>query len=194
MTSEKQHLAIKNMVCARCVRVVKEELEKLGLTVDQVELGEATVSGTADREEIKETLAAAGFELLEDKKAKLVEQIKNYIIWLVQHPEARNTNYSDKIAEHLGKDYHYLSQLFSASENVTIERYIILQKIERVKELLVYDELNLSEIAYELGYSSVAHLSNQFKQVTGFTPTAFKKLKNHHRQPLDRLGSGNEKE
>jgi AraC family transcriptional regulator len=188
MTSEKQHLAIKNMVCARCVRVVKEELEKLGLEVEDVELGEATVSGEVNREAIKAALAQAGFELLEDKKARLVEQIKNFIIWLVQHPEARNYNYSDQISEHLGKDYHYLSQLFSASENVTIEKYIILQKIERVKEWLVYDELSLSEMAYELGYSSVAHLSNQFKQVTGFTPTAFKKLKGHNRKALDEVG------
>ena len=176
------------MVCARCVRVVKEELEKLGLEVRSVELGEAIVTGNAEPEKIKKTLSQAGFELLEDKKARQVEQIKNFIIQLIQEPEARNTNYSDLIAEHVGKDYHYLSQLFSASENVTIEKYIILQKIERVKEWLVYDELSLSEMAYKLGYSSVAHLSSQFKQVTGFTPTAFKKLKTHSRKPLDEIG------
>src|SRR5204863_1188403 len=121
---------------------------------------------------IKAALGQAGFELLEDKKARLVEQIKNFIIWLVQHPETRNRNYSDLIARHLGKDYHSLSQLFSASENVTIEKYIILQKIERVKEWLVYDEMSLSQMADALGYSSVAHLSGQFKQITGFTPSA----------------------
>lgn len=188
MPSEEQHLAIKNMVCQRCVRVVKEELENLGLQVKAIDLGEATVTGKADPEQIKQVLADAGFELLEDKKARQVEQIKNYIIQLIQEPETRSLNYSDLIAEHLGKDYHYLSQLFSASENVTIERYIILQKIEKVKEWLVYDELSLSEMAYKLGYSSVAHLSNQFKQLTGFTPTAFKKLKTHNRKPLDEVG------
>jgi AraC-like DNA-binding protein len=188
MPPEELHLAIKNMVCARCVRVVKEELEKLGLEVKSVELGEAIVSGDVSVSQIRQTLAQAGFELLEDKKARQVEQIKNFIIQLIQEPETRNLNYSNQIAEHLGKDYHYLSQLFSSSENVTIEKYIILQKIERVKEWLVYDELSLSEMAYKLGYSSVAHLSNQFKQVTGFTPTAFKKLKSHNRTALDEVG------
>ncbi|MFC5271963.1 AraC family transcriptional regulator [Adhaeribacter terreus] len=188
MPEEQHHLAIKNMVCQRCVRVVKDELEKLGLEVNEIALGEATVTGNADREQIKNVLAEAGFELLEDKKARQVEQIKNYIIQLIQEPESRLQNYSDLIAEHLDKDYHYLSQLFSSSENVTIERYIILQKIEKVKEWLVYDELSLSEMAYKLGYSSVAHLSSQFKQVTGFTPTAFKKLKAHNRKPLDEVG------
>ncbi|MBK0404618.1 AraC family transcriptional regulator [Adhaeribacter sp. BT258] len=190
MPPEEHHLAIKNMVCQRCVRVVKEELENLGLEVKVIELGEATVTGNAGSEQIKQVLAKAGFELLEDKKARQVEQIKNFIIQLIQEPEARHLNYSDLIAEHVGKDYHYLSQLFSSSENVTIEKYIILQKIERVKEWLVYDELTLSEMAYKLGYSSVAHLSSQFKQVTGFTPTAFKKLKAHKRKPLDKVGKG----
>ncbi len=176
------------MVCARCVRVVTEELQNLGLTVKNITLGEATVTGNLDLNIVKETLGRAGFELLEDKKARQVEQIKNYITELLQDPENRSANYSDLIADHLNKDYHYLSQLFSAAENVTIEKYIILQKIERVKEWLVYDELSLSEMAHKLGYSSVAHLSNQFKQVTGFTPTAFKKLKNHHRTALDQVG------
>lgn len=188
MNPEEHHLAIKNMVCARCVRVVKEELENLGLMVTDVQLGDATVVGHLDREKVKTALANAGFELLEDKKARLIEQVKNYIIQLIQDPEARTVNYSDLIAEHLHKDYHYLSQLFSATESVTIEKYIILQKIERVKEWLVYDELSLSEMAYKLGYSSVAHLSSQFKQVTGFTPTAFKNLKNHNRKALDEVG------
>ena len=188
MPDQERHLAIKNMVCARCVRVVKEELENLGLTVQSVELGEATVSGNATIEEIKTALTRAGFELLEDKKARTIEQIKNYIIQLIQDPENRTANYSDLIAKHLHKDYHYLSQLFSATENVTIEKFIILQKIERVKEWLVYGELSLSEIAYKVGYSSVAHLSSQFKQITGFTPTAFKNLKNHNRKALDEIG------
>jgi AraC family transcriptional regulator len=185
------HLSIKNMVCARCVRVVTEELEKLGLEVRAISLGEATVADPGQkvsRSEIARVLAQAGFELLEDKKARLVEQVKNVIMHMLQDPEARNTNYSDQIAGQVGKDYSSLSQLFSSSENVTIEKYIILQKIERVKEWLVYDELSLSEMAYKLGYSSVAHLSSQFKQITGFTPTAFKKLKNHNRKPLDEVG------
>jgi AraC family transcriptional regulator len=188
MPNQEHHLAIKNMVCARCIRVVREELQGLGLTVNKVDLGEALVTGNVDLAEIKTVLAKAGFELLEDKKARQVEQIKNYIIQLIQDPENRTANYSDLISEHLNKDYHYLSQLFSATENVTIEKYIILQKIEKVKEWLVYDELSLSEMAWKLGYSSVAHLSNQFKQVTGFTPTNFKKLKQHNRVALDQIG------
>jgi AraC-like DNA-binding protein len=186
------HLAVKNMVCNRCVRVVQEELEKLGLEVKDISLGEVTVLFPSEKvplDKIAETLAKAGFELLEDKKAKTVEEIKRFVIQLVQQPEHRNKNYSELIAKHIGKDYHALSQLFSATENVTIEKYIILQKIERVKELLVYDELSLSQIADEMGYSSVAHLSGQFKQVTGFTPSAFKKLKTHNRQPLDEIGN-----
>lgn len=189
---EELHLAIKNMVCNRCVRVVQEELEKLGLEVKDISLGEATVLFSGEKvpqDKISEILSKAGFELLEDKKAKTVEEIKRFVIQLVQQPEHRNKNYSELIARHIGKDYHALSQLFSTTENVTIEKYIILQKIERVKELLVYDELSLSQIADEMGYSSVAHLSGQFKQVTGFTPSAFKKLKTHNRKPLDEVGN-----
>ena len=189
---EELHLAIKNMVCNRCVRVVQEELEKLGLEVKEVSLGEATVLFSGEKvpqDKISAALAEAGFELLEDKKAKTVEEIKRFVIQLVQQPDHRNKNYSELIARHIGKDYHALSQLFSTTENVTIEKYIILQKIERVKELLVYDELSLSQIADEMGYSSVAHLSGQFKQVTGFTPSAFKKLKAHNRKPLDEVGN-----
>ena len=185
-----QVLHIKNMVCPRCGRVVREELENLGLQVQQVELGRAVVcsKGELPLQQIREALEAAGFELLEDQKARLVEQIKNLIIDLVHHhPKELQVNYSDYIAERIGREYHYLSQLFSQLENVTIERYIILQKIERVKELLVYGELTLSEIAWQLHYSSVAHISSQFKQVTGFTPTEFKKLKGH-RKGLDQVG------
>jgi AraC family transcriptional regulator len=188
---EELHLAIKNMVCNRCVRVVQEELEKLGLEVKEVSLGEATVWFSGEKvpqDKIAQALAKAGFELLGDKKAKTVEEIKRFVIQLVQQPDHRNKNYSELISGHIGKDYHALSQLFSTTENVTIEKYIILQKIERVKELLVYDELSLSQIADEMGYSSVAHLSGQFKQVTGFTPSAFKKLKTHNRKPLDEIG------
>ena len=185
-------LHIKNMVCPRCERVVREELEKLGLEVRHVELGEAQVfpkaGGEVEQEAVRVALEQAGFELLEDQKAKLVERIKTLIVDLIHHhPEELRVNYSDYIAAQIDRDYHYLSQLFSSLENVTIEKYIILQKIEKVKELLVYGELTLSEIAYQLHYSSVAHLSNQFKQVTGFTPTEFKKLKSHQRKGLDKI-------
>lgn len=189
---EHTHLHIKNMVCNRCVRVVTEELENIGLDVEKVELGEAVVKGSLSPgklEEVRNTLERNGFELLEDKKAQLVEQIKNIIVKLVHQTDASEitVNYSDYIAGKLKKDYHYLTSLFSSIENITIEKYIIQQKIERVKELLVYGEHTLSEIAYELGYSSVAHLSNQFKQVTGFSPTEYKKIKSHKRKPLDEV-------
>lgn len=186
-------LFIKNMVCGRCIRVVSEGLMALGLDVKMVELGEAVVMGdlsAGQLEKARLSLEASGFELIEDKKAKMVEKIRNLIIDLVHYKDGseRTVNYSDYIADKLGKDYHYLSSLFSSIENVTIEKFIILQKIERVKELLVYDEYSLSEIAFKLGYSSVAHLSNQFKQVTGFSPTEYKKLKSHKRKPLDGVG------
>ncbi|HEY8402715.1 MAG TPA: AraC family transcriptional regulator [Cytophagaceae bacterium] len=185
------HLYIKNMVCNRCIKVVKEELEKLDLTVTDIQLGEAVVTSenAPDLSKVKEVLEENGFELLEDKKIKIVEKIKALIVEMVHYKESGEikTNHSDYLAQELGKDYHYLSSLFSSIENITIEKYIILQKIEKVKELLVYNELTLSEIAYALGYSSVAYLSNQFKQVTGFTPSEFKKLKNHHRKALDKV-------
>jgi AraC-like DNA-binding protein len=186
------HLHIKNMVCKRCIRVVTEELQHAGLEPLRVELGEAVIKGSPDDailERVKERLAENGFELIEDKKAKMIEKIKNVIVQLVHYsdPSERTVNYSDYISDKLGKDYHYLSSLFSSLENVTIEKFIILQKIEKVKELLVYDELSLSEIAYRIGYSSVAHLSNQFKQVTGFSPTEYKKLKSHKRKGLDHV-------
>jgi AraC family transcriptional regulator len=186
------HLRIKNMVCNRCIRVVGEELQKLGLHPGKVELGEAVIEEDISAEklqQVREVLEQNGFELLEDHKAKLVEQIKNIIIKLVHQTDASEitVNYSDYISGKLKKDYHYLTGLFSSIENVTIEKYIIQQKIERVKELLVYGELTLSEIAYRLGYSSVAHLSNQFRQVTGFSPTEYKKIKSHKRKPLDEV-------
>lgn len=188
-----QVLKIKNMVCARCVKVVREELEALGLELTDIKLGEVTVAGQPDEEKlkaIKDTLQANGFELLEDPKAKLIDGIKTLLIDLIHHKdlEELQINYSDYLSEKLGKDYSYLSHLFSSTENITIEKYIILQKIERAKELIVYDELSLSEIAYKLAYSSVAHFSNQFKQVTGQTPSAFKKQSSIARKELDKIG------
>lgn len=187
-----QILHIKNMVCDRCIKVVGEELEKLGLEVLQVDLGKVKLEKEIQPEQlqsIKNLLLKNGFELIVGKNSQLIEQIKTLIIQLIHRDRSNtlNINYSQYLAENIGKDYSYLSNLFSSVENITIEKYIILQKIERVKELLVYDEQTLSEIAYLLGYSSVQHLSSQFKKVTGLTPSHFKKIKNLKRKPLDQL-------
>ncbi len=167
-------------------------MRDLEYEVQNIELGTVTIkhSSALDRGIISGALHAEGFELVEDKKAALVGKIKALIIDLVHKKgiSSVSTNISKYLSDQLGKDYHYLSTVFSQIENVTIEKFVILQKIERAKELLIYDELTLSEIAHQLGYSSVAYLSSQFKQVTGFTPTEFKKLKSHHRIPLDEIG------
>lgn len=192
-----QKLYVKNMVCDRCIRVIRDELLQLGHDVRTVELGEVEIGNAlkpADIVDIKTMLFKNGFELIEDKNGKLIEAIKTAIIQLVHHNhdiEPMNIKYSDYIAKTIGKDYHSLSVLFSTVENSTIEQYIIKQKIERVKELIKYDDKSLSEISYMLNYSSVQHLSNQFKTVTGFTPGQFKKLTppHHHlhRIPLDKV-------
>ncbi len=184
-------LHIKNMVCARCVRSVSAVFEKAGIGAT-VELGVVSIKNTLtenQRTAIQEGLSAEGFVLLDDQKAKLVDTIKRAIIDLVHYGELdeMNKNLSSYLAEKLNKDYHYLSSLFSSVENTTIEQYFILQKIEKVKEWLVYNEYTLSEIAFKMGYSSVAHLSGQFKKVTGFTPSQFKQLKDHHRKPIDKI-------
>ncbi len=189
---KKATLYIKNMVCNRCIRVVREELEKLGLHIERIELGEVDVSGSQvpDVGKIREVLLENGFELIEDTRVKMIERIKLLILRLVQNDYrrvSRPLNYSEYIARELGHDYHSLSALFSSVENVTIEQYIILQRIERVKELLKYGEMTLSEIAYATGYSSVQHLSNQFRKITGMTPTYFKGLKNAARKPVDKV-------
>ncbi|MFA6467834.1 MAG: AraC family transcriptional regulator [Bacteroidota bacterium] len=179
---------IKNMVCDRCIRVVKEELVKLGHDVRSVSLGEAEIGGLISLQQmtaIKSMLDRNGFELIEDKNARTIESIKTAVIQLVHHNHETaplKAKYSEYIAAAVGKEYHALSLLFSSVENITIEQYIIRQKIERVKELIKYDERTLSEIAYMMKYSSVQHLSNQFKSVTGFTPSHFKKLSSSHRQ------------
>jgi AraC family transcriptional regulator len=184
---------IKNMVCPRCIKVVKDELYKLGLKVIRVELGEATVeinNRPINLNEIKKILENNGFELLDDKQGKLVEKIKTLIIDKIQNSkpdDLEKFNFSKYLSENLNVTYQYLSHLFSSLEDTTIEKYIIHQKIEKVKELLVYDELTLSEISYNLGYSSVQHLSNQFKQVTGLTPSYYKNLKDKKRIPLDKV-------
>lgn len=185
-------LNIKNMVCSRCIRVVREELTSLELNVQSVTLGEAVVDGEhLDRAALKERLRASGFELLETDAAKLVEIIKTLIIDLVQSEDLSemHENLSGIIAKRVSRDYATLSHLFSSVEAVTIERYFILQKIERAKELLAYGERTASEISYILGYSSPAHLSRQFKQETGFTPSEFKRSRVHqHRIPLEEIG------
>lgn len=180
------------MVCDRCKRVVAEELGKLGYTVMQVGLGEAEIATTgpeADLEQIRTVMRENGFELLDDRKTKLIEQVKVAIIELVHQDEEADlhVNTSDYIAEKVGMDYNYLSSLFSSFEGITIEKYLILQRIERVKELLVYNELSLKEIAFKLGYSSVAHLSNQFKKITGLTPSHFKQVKTEKRKTIDKV-------
>lgn len=184
-------LYIKNMVCNRCKMVVKSELEKLGLSLLSVELGEVEISEkitTEQKKAIAEQLKTLGFELIDDKKSKTIEKIKNLIIDLVQNKNNElNTNLSDYLSNQLLQDYNSLSNLFSEVEGMTIEKYFINQKIEKVKELIFYDELSLSEIAFQLNYSSLAHLSNQFKKVTGFTPSYFKQLKDKKRKQIDQL-------
>lgn len=182
---------IKNMVCNRCIMVVQNELEKIGLTIKHITLGEAELDKTPTANEKKQLEAALiplGFELIDDKKSRIIEKIKNIIIQLVHHRnDEMQNNLSDILSKELHHDYNYLSNLFSEVEGTTIEKYFIAQKIEKVKELLVYDELSLSEIAFRLNYSSVAYLSNQFKKVTGLTPSHFKQIKADKRKPLDKV-------
>ena len=179
------------MVCDRCKMVVKSEFEKLGLQTIAVELGEVELANEISDEQkhiLLENLQAVGFDLIDDKKSKTVERIKTLIIDLVHHKNNDlKVNLSDYLAEDLSQDYNSLSNLFSEIENTTIEKYFISQKIEKVKELLVYNELSLSEIADILNYSNVAHLSNQFKKITGFTPTSFKKSKDKKRIQIENL-------
>ncbi len=184
-------LYIKNMVCSRCKMVVKAELEKLGLRPLTVELGEVEMDKDLSKEKLLQLdaqLKSLGFELIDDKKSKAIEKIKNAIVTLIHHSgEDLKTNLSVFITSQLHQDYNYLSNLFSEVEGTTIEKYFIAHKIEKVKELLVYDELTLSEIADRLGYSSVAYLSNQFKKITGLTPSYFKSLKENKRTNIEEL-------
>jgi AraC-like DNA-binding protein len=186
-----QTLYIKNMVCDRCKVAVIQQLEKSGIAYQKVDLGEVTLSEIPAPEKLQSFrggIEALGFELIDDKKSKLIEQIKTEIIQQVHSREGRTkTNFSEYLARKLGKDYSTLSTLFSQVEGTTIEQYIIHQKVERAKELLVYNELSLSQIADQLNYSSVAHLSNQFKKVTGLSPSHFKSLRPPIRRPLDKI-------
>ncbi len=179
------------MVCIRCEMVVKSELEKLEIEYISVKIGEAVIKEdltTEQREQFNIALKKSGLELLDDKKSMIVEKIKNVIIELVHYTEDQiKVNLSEYLSEKLNYDYTYLANLFSEVKGTTIEQFFISHRIERVKELLVYDELNLTEIAEKLHYSSVAHLCKQFKKVTGLTPSHFKQLKNKRRGTLDNV-------
>jgi methylphosphotriester-DNA--protein-cysteine methyltransferase len=178
-------LFIKNMVCIRCKMIVKEELKKLGIPYSSVEIGEVELRGSItpeQRAQFASALLKAGLELINDKKNVLVEKVKNVIVELVHNTDEQpKVNYSQYISKKLDHDYTYLANLFSKEQGTTIEKFIIIHKIERVKQLLVYNEMNLTEIAYKLNYSSVAHLSNQFKKVTRLTPSYFKQIKTKRR-------------
>jgi len=183
---------IKNMVCNRCIMVVQQVFERLGTPPVRIALGEVeTAQPLADEAltELRKNLTGFGFELIDDTKSQLIEKIKTLVIELIRYKkeETIKVNYSAYIESKLNRDYTYLSNLFSDVTGVTIEKYFINQKIERVKELLVYDELTLSEIAFELGYSSAPALSAQFKKVTGLTPKHFRQIKDNKRIPLDKV-------
>lgn len=184
-------LYIKYMVSIRCKMAVKEALKQLGLHFVIVDLGEVEIMeelSDAQRGVLKTALLLSGLELMDDKKAILIEKIKNVIIEMVHHSDSLpKVNYSDYISQKLHYDYTYLSNIFSEVKGTTIQHFIILNKIERVKELLLYEELNLTEISYKMDYSSVAHLSNQFKKVTGLTPSHFKQMKEKRRNPIEEL-------
>jgi AraC-like DNA-binding protein len=179
------------MVSLRCKILVKEELKKLGIKYLAVDLGTVEIPERLTsrlHDQLKENLLKSGLELLDDKKTILIEKIKNVIIEMVHYSdELPDMNYSDYISEKLHYDYTYLSNMFSEVKGITIQHFIIIHKIEKVKELLLYDELNLSEISYKLHYSSVAHLSNQFKKITGLTPTFYKQLKQKRMSNLENM-------
>ena len=179
------------MVSIRCKMLVKSELDKLGLHYILVDLGEVEIMediSAEQRDKLKIALLKSGLELMDDKKAILIEKVKNVIVEMVHYTdEVPKTNFSDYLSEKLNHDYTYLANLFSEVTGITIEHFIIAHKIEHVKELLLYDELTLTEISYRLNYSSVAHLSYQFKKVTGLTPSYFKQLKHKRRSTLENV-------
>jgi AraC-like DNA-binding protein len=179
------------MVSLRCKMLVKEELHKLGIRYVIVELGMVEILEDItheQREQFRDNLLKSGLELLDDKKSILIEKIKNAIVEMIHYSEdLPNINYSNYLSEKLGYDYTYLANVFSEVKGITIQQFIIFHKIEKVKELLLYEELNLTEISYKLNYSSVAHLSNQFKKVTGLTPSFYKKLKQKRKNNLEDL-------
>lgn len=184
-------LYIKYMVSQRCKMMVREEFDKLGLRYIMIDLGTAELVDDLTQQqhdELKTNLLKSGLELLDDKRSILIEKIKNVITEMIHYTDMLpKTNYSDYISEKLNYDYTYLANIFSEVKGITIQQFIILNKIEKVKELLLYDELNLTEIAYKLHYSSVAHLSNQFKKVTGLSPSFYKKLKQKRSANLENV-------
>jgi len=184
-------MVIKNMVCNRCIMVVEQQYKAAGIQPLQVKMGEVELARTPTKQQLATLdglLRAVGFEILDDKKQKTIEQIKNFIISKVQSGDIEeHFSLSDFLGKKLHKEYTQLSRLFPEVESITIEQFYILQKIEKVKEWLAYDELTLSEIYWKLGYSSVAHLSAQFKKITGLTPSEFKKLNEKNRNALDKV-------
>lgn len=181
------------MVSNRCKTAVKEILKQLGLHFVVVDLGEVEIMeniSVTQRDALKIALSEAGFELMDDKRAVLIERIINVITEMIHYSDdVPKVNYSDYISDKLNYDYTYLSNIFSEVKGITIQQFIIIHKIERVKELLLYDELNLTEISYKMHYSSVAHLSNQFKKITGLSPSQFKLLKDKKRIPIEEIGN-----
>ena len=185
-----QKLQVKNMVCPRCIMAIENVLDEMEISPVEVRLGEILLENELNNEQLsifKVKIEKLGFELLDDKNSAIINQIKSIIIQQIQNAETQNSNFSDLISNQLNKEYSQLSKLFSATTGMTIEHFAILQKIEKVKELLIYDELSLKEISYRLGYSSSAHLSAQFKKVTGFTPSEFKNLENSERKAIDKI-------
>lgn len=180
------------MVCDRCKMAIKDQLEKNGIGYTTIDLGEVELPDSPSREQLEKfssDITQLGFEIIEDKTARIVSSIKGAVLEYVRDStsKSRKLKFSSYLSDKLNKDYNYISNLFSELEGTTIEQYLIHQKIERVKELLVYDELNLSEVAHQLGYSSVQHLSTQFKKVTGLTPTHFKQVGVKKRTALDKI-------
>lgn len=184
-------LYIKYMVSTRCKMAVKDALRELGLHFILVDLGEVDIMeniSIEQRDRLKIALLDSGLELMDDKRAVLIEKIKNAIIEMVHHTdEIIKINFSEYLSEKLNHDYTYLANLFSEVQGTTIEQFIISHKVERIKELIIYDELNITEIAWKMNYSSVAHLSNQFKKVTGLSPSHFKLLKDKRRNPIEEI-------
>ncbi|OEK03909.1 AraC family transcriptional regulator [Roseivirga sp. 4D4] len=186
-----KNLHIKNMVCQRCIMTVESDLKSLGIPYTEVHLGQVNLKAPLTINEknlLVERLVKQGFELLEEGNSSLIDKVKTVIIDMIHHrQELPRINYSEYISEQVHKDYSYLSKLFSSVEGITIEKFIIKQKIEKVKELLSYGEKAFKEIAFDLDYSSVQHLSNQFKKETGMTPSQFKQMSRPERKPLDSL-------
>lgn len=191
MMNKVSELRIKNMVCDRCIKVVREIFHQLNIPIKNIDLGyiEFYDNQDLDLEDLSQKLEDEGFALIDDKTKKVISDIKTAVIKQIHHHIAGDsfTNLTDYLEKEIGKSYSSLSAIFSASEGRTIEKFSIQQRIERVKELLIYNEKTVSEIAFELGYSSAQYLSNQFKAETGFTPSEFKKLITSQRKPLDEV-------